>query len=148
MQTTILRLMPHYLRARISPVQIAVMVEFIRFGAVGFAGFIVDTASVYATRGWLGLYGAGIVAYFISASFNWLLNRLITFRGKSTGSLHRQWAMFLVTNMAGFVLNRSTYALLVTVSAAAASQPVIATAAGSVAGMFINFSLSRRLVFR
>jgi putative flippase GtrA len=30
----------------------------------------------------------------------------------------------------------------------AAAQPVIATSAGAVAGMFVNFSLSRRLVFR
>jgi putative flippase GtrA len=38
--------------------------------------------------------------------------------------------------------------LLVTFLAAAASQPVIATAAGAIAGMFVNFGLSRRLVFR
>jgi putative flippase GtrA len=45
-------------------------------------------------------------------------------------------------------LNRGTYALLVTFSTAAADQPVIATAAGAVAGLLVNFSLSRRLVFR
>jgi putative flippase GtrA len=62
--------------------------------------------------------------------------------------MHRQWAMFLLTNMAGFVLNRGTYALLVTFVPLAAAQPVIATSAGAVAGMFVNFGLSRRLVFR
>jgi putative flippase GtrA len=56
--------------------------------------------------------------------------------------------MFLLSNLLGFVLNRSTYAALVTFMPLAAKQPVIATAAGSVAGMFVNFSLSRRLVFR
>jgi putative flippase GtrA len=56
--------------------------------------------------------------------------------------------MFMITNLGGFVLNRGTYAILVTFVAAAAAQPVIATASGSVAGMFVNFSLSRRLVFR
>jgi putative flippase GtrA len=30
----------------------------------------------------------------------------------------------------------------------AAEQPVIAIVAGSIAGMFVNFNLSRRLVFR
>jgi putative flippase GtrA len=53
-----------------------------------------------------------------------------------------------MANMAGFVLNRGTYAILVTVWPLAARQPVLATAAGAVAGMFVNFSLSRRLVFR
>jgi len=38
--------------------------------------------------------------------------------------------------------------VLVTVSPVCAENPVLAVAAGSLAGMFANFSLSRRLVFR
>ena len=148
MQTTILNLLPPPLRRSATPARLAVMREFARFGAVGLLGLIVDTATVYATRHSLGLYGAGIVAYFTSATFNWVLNRIFTFRGRGSGPVHRQWAMFLVTNLLGFVLNRSTYAALVTFVPIAAEQPVIATAAGSVAGMFVNFNLSRRLVFR
>jgi putative flippase GtrA len=54
----------------------------------------------------------------------------------------------MLANLFGFVLNRGTYALLVSFVPAAARQPIIATASGAVAGMFVNFSLSRRLVFR
>jgi putative flippase GtrA len=54
----------------------------------------------------------------------------------------------MVFNLAGFVLNRGTYSILVAFVAIAAEQPVIATAAGAIAGMFVNFTLSRRLVFR
>ncbi len=122
--------------------------EFLRFGAVGLTGLAIDTATVYALRGSLGLYGAGVVAYGIAASTNWLLNRVWTFRGKGSGPAHHQWVKFLVANLLGFVLNRGTYALLVTFMPLAAAQPVIATSAGSVAGMFVNFSLSRRYVFR
>lgn len=147
-QTMILRLLPPPLRASVTPARLALLAEFARFGIVGLAGLVVDTATVYATRHALGLYGAGVVAYFIAATFNWLLNRIFTFRGRGSGSMHRQWAMFLLSNLLGFVLNRSTYAALVTFMPLAAAQPVIATAAGSVAGMFVNFSLSRRLVFR
>ncbi|HBK07080.1 MAG TPA: GtrA family protein [Acetobacteraceae bacterium] len=124
------------------------LAQFLRFGMVGVVGFIIDTATVYALRHPLGLYGAGAAAYIVAATGNWLLNRLWTFRGQGNGSAHRQWAMFMLTNLVGFVLNRGTYALLVTFVAAAADQPVIATAAGAVAGMFVNFSLSRRVVFR
>ena len=46
------------------------------------------------------------------------------------------------------MLNRGTYAILVTYLPLAADQPVFAVAAGAVAGMFVNFGLSRRLVFR
>jgi putative flippase GtrA len=89
-----------------------------------------------------------LVAYVFAATSNWVLNRIWTFKGLGSGPAVRQWAMFMVTNLGGFVLNRGTYAILVTFVAAAANQPVIAIAAGSIAGLFVNFSLSRRLVFR
>ena len=132
----------------ISDTRVAVAVQFIRFGFVGVIGFIIDTAAVYGFRGSLGLYGAGLIAYLFAASATWLLNRIWTFRGQGTAPAHRQWAMFLATNLVGFVLNRGTYAMLVTFVPLAAAQPVIATAAGALAGMFANFSLSRRVVFR
>jgi hypothetical protein len=46
------------------------------------------------------------------------------------------------------VLNRGTYALLVTFVALCAAQPVYAVGAGAIAGMFLNFNLSRAIVFR
>ena len=62
----------------------------------------------------LGLYGAGLVSYFVAATGTWLFNRLWTFRGRGSGPAHRQWARFLAANLLGFTLNRGTYALLVT----------------------------------
>jgi putative flippase GtrA len=148
MQTTRNRLLPAPLRHFMTPDRLAVAAQFMRFGIVGTVGFSLDTITVYSLRHGLGLYGAGAVAYIVAASGNWFLNRLWTFRGLGSGPAHRQWAMFMITNLVGFVLNRGAYALMVTFVAAAADQPVIATAAGAVAGMFVNFSLSRRLVFR
>jgi putative flippase GtrA len=122
--------------------------QFLRFGTVGAFGFLVDTATVYATRGALGLYGAGVLAFLGAATANWGLNRVWTFRGLGSGALHRQWAMFLAANSVGFVLNRGAYFILVTFSVLCAANPVIAVGAGSITGMFANFTLSRRLVFR
>jgi len=131
-----------------TPARVAMLAQFVKFGSVGLIGLVLDTAAVYGLRGSLGLYGAGVVAYGVAASGNWLLNRIWTFRGQGTGPAHRQWARFLAANLVGFALNRGTYALLVTFVAAAARQPVIATSAGAIAGMFVNFYLSRRVVFR
>ena len=122
--------------------------QFLRFGVVGVVGFLFDAATVYALRGPLGLYGAGVAAYFVAASVNWALNRHWTFRGRSGGPMHRQWVRYLLANLAGFLLNRGTYAALVTVVPLCAEQPVLAVAAGAVAGMAVNFTLSRRVVFR
>ena len=125
----------------------ATVAQFLRFGTVGLGGFVIDTAIVYALRGTLGLYGAGLMSYVVAASANWALNRAWTFRGRGEGPAHRQWARFLGVCLVGFVLNRGTYAALVTWVPLCASQPVFAVAAGSVAGMFVNFALSRRVVF-
>lgn len=148
MQPTLLRKLPPSWQLSATPARVAMAAQFMRFGVVGLAGLVVDTATVYGLRHALGLYGAGLVAYVFAATGNWVLNRIWTFRGLGSGPAHRQWAMFMMTNLGGFVLNRGTYAIMVTFVAAAANQPVIATAAGSIAGMFVNFSLSRRLVFR
>ena len=140
MRTTLRRLLP--------PERWIMATQFLRCGVVGTVGVVIDTATVYATRGALGLYGAGIAGYVTAATGNWLLNRIWTFRGQGSGPAHRQWAMFMLANLGGFVLNRGTYALLVTFVAEAANQPVIAVAAGAIAGLLVNFTLSRRLVFR
>ncbi len=141
-------LLPPPLRARATPARIATLVQFMKFGVVGGIGFVIDTAVVYGLRASLGLYGAGAVSYVAAATGNWLLNRVWTFRGQGGGKVHRQWALFLTTNLLGFTLNRGAYALLVTFVAACAAQPVYAVAAGAVAGMFVNFHLSRSVVFR
>jgi putative flippase GtrA len=136
------------LRQYATPERIALVMQFLKFGVVGTLGFVVDTAVVYALRYRLGLYGAGLVSFVVAATANWLMNRLWTFRGQGSLPWHQEWARYMVTNALGFVLNRGTYALLVTFVAIAAEQPVIAVAAGSIAGMGVNFVLSRRMVFR
>ena len=49
------------------------------FGTVGVAGFLADTATVYALRHSIGLYGAGAVAYGVAATVTWMA---LAFRGK------------------------------------------------------------------
>lgn len=128
--------------------RVALLAQFLCFGAVGVIGFGVDTATVYGLRGWLGLYGAGMVAYVVAASSTWTLNRAWTFRGRGSGPAHRQWALFLATNSGGFLLNRGAYAALIATSPLCVRYPVLAVAAGAVAGMFANFAAARQLVFR
>jgi putative flippase GtrA len=132
----------------LTPARLALAAQFLRFGIVGTAGFVVDTCVVYATRGALGLYGAGVVAYLFSVATTWALNRAWTFRGLSNTAAHRQFVQFAVACLFGFVLNRGTYFILVTVSPLCAAQPVFAVAAGAFAGMFVNFGLARAFVFR
>lgn len=121
--------------------------QFLRFGTVGAAGFVVDTAVVYSLRGAIGIYAAGAVAYCVAASFTWVFNRLWTFRSAPRGHAGRQWMLFLATQGAGFVVNRGVFAVLVTISPFCATYPVVAIAAGVAAGMFLNFAAAKRFVF-
>jgi len=131
-----------------TPARILVVRQFLKFGVVGVLGFVVDTSVVYALRYRLGLYGAGVAAFVVAATANWVMNRLWTFRGQGSLKLHQEWARYMLANLGGFVLNRGTYAILVTLVPLCAEQPVLAVAAGAVAGMGVNFVLSRRAVFR
>ena len=61
-------------------------VDFFRFGIVGAAGFVVNTAAVYALRGLIGLYAAGVLAWALAATTTWWLNRSWTFAGRGDGA--------------------------------------------------------------
>ena len=133
---------------RLTPARRALVLSFLRFGIVGASGVPVDTAVVYLCRTSLGLYAAGAIAYLVAATWTFAFNRLWTFSEHSEGNVFRQWAAFLGANLSGMVLNRGAFFLLVTFSATCRAYPVIAVAAGSLAGMFANFFATRRLVFR
>lgn len=141
--------LPHPLRAYASEDRLRLMVQFVMFGLVGLVGFVIDTGTVYAMRGAVGLYVAGLAAYFSAATGTWICNRLWTFRHVArTDPWHVQWGRFLTANLGGFAINRGVYVLLVTFWDLAARQPVLAVLAGALAGMTLNFNLSRKVVFR
>jgi putative flippase GtrA len=141
--------LPHPLRTFASEARIRLLVQFGMFGLVGLIGFTADTGTVYALRHTVGLYVAGLAAYLSGATVTWFFNRRWTFRHViSADPWYVQWRKFLAANLTGFVINRGVYALLVTFVDLAARQPVIAVFAGAVAGMTLNFNLSRKLVFR
>jgi len=123
--------------------------QFGKFGIVGIAGFVVDTAVVYALLP-LGLefFVARIPSFLVAATATWALNRSFTFRGAARGPLHREWAKFLATNAVGGLVNYATSVALEAGVDYVAMHPVLAVAAGSLAGMVFNFAAAKHLVFR
>ncbi|MBL6079821.1 GtrA family protein [Belnapia sp. T18] len=123
--------------------------EFLRFGTVGVAGFLVDAGVLTAgialgTGPWLGR----LLSYLAAATTTFALNRAWTFRSsRQEGGLGRQWLLFLLVNVLGFLCNYGTYAALLAGVPLVAAHPVIGVAAGSVAGLAANFFMSRRFVF-
>ena len=141
--------LPPGLRAQATEARIRVLVQFAMFGTVGLIGFAADTATVYALWGALGLYVAGLAGYLSGATTTWFFNRAWTFRGQeSRDAWYMQWSRFLAANLPGFAINRGIYAALITFVDAAAHYPIIAVFAGALAGLTLNFNLSRKMVFR
>ncbi len=123
--------------------------KFLLFAIAGGAGFVVDTAVLYALKGALGLYGARAVSFLVAVVTTWLINRTLAFKGQSADvPLWREFLHYLGAMILGGAVNYAVYAVVVAVLPLAAQQPVIGVAAGVAAGMFVNFFLADKLVFR
>jgi len=128
----------------------AVVRQILAFSAVGVIAFLVDAAVLYAGIALgLGLEGGRVVSYLAAVTVSWALNRRYTFSASSPQPLLAQWARFAFTQLSGATLNLGTYYLLLAIAhPVVARWPVLAVAAGSLAGLSINFIVARLYVFR
>jgi putative flippase GtrA len=121
--------------------------ELFRFSLVGALGFVVATAILYTLMAiGTGFYGGYALAFFATVTLTWRLNRGFTFADRSAGLL-RQWAHFTVSNAIAGIFNYAAFAGLIAASATAREVPILATAAGAVAGLAVNFLAAKRFVF-
>lgn len=121
--------------------------QFLSFSAVGVLGFVVDSSVLYVgLELGLGLHWGRVVSYLVAVTATWALNRRFTF-GESRRRPLAEWARFATTQLAGAAVNLGTYFALVTVSSSVAEFPVLGVAAGSLAGLALNFLMARTFVF-
>jgi len=119
---------------------------FLRFAAVGAAGFAVNEAALYAAIHWLhlGKDAAWFFAFIPAVTFTWWGNRTLTFHEHASDAWLKEWARFVATNSLGALVNLAVYEALIHFTRLDAMP---ALAAGVLAGMVFNFTLSKRLVF-
>jgi putative flippase GtrA len=128
--------------------------RFLRFGAVGAAGFVVDETVLAILHYLVGLdrYSARAISIFCAATFTWWGNRNLTFAEQAVtggiGALVQEWFKFMLANGVGALVNYGTYTVLVSFAPAPVSNPLLATAIGVGVGLVFNFTLSKRFVFR
>lgn len=125
--------------------------EFLWFCAVGALGFVVDAGVLYASAVWVGWFAGRVLSFLAAASATWWLNRRYTFtHAPAAGapqSVGRQYLRYLLSMMAGGLVNYACYvATLHWLKIPAAALAGVAI--GSVAGLGVNFTLARWLVFR
>ena len=132
-----------------TPAMNATTRKFLLFAIAGGAGFVVDTGILYLLKGSLGLYGARAISFLCAVATTWIINRSFAFKGQSANlPVWREFLHYLAAMIFGGAVNYAVYAALVATVPLVAQQPVLGVAAGVIAGMFVNFLLADRLVFR
>lgn len=126
--------------------------EFLWFCAVGVLGFVVDAGVLYASAVWIGWLAGRVLSFLTAASATWWLNRRYTFTQKNPEdqppqTVGRQYLRYLLSMMAGGLVNYGCYvATLHWLKIPAAALAGVGI--GSIAGLGVNFTLARWLVFR
>ncbi|MBX3726579.1 MAG: GtrA family protein [Xanthomonadales bacterium] len=125
------------------------MTRLLRFGVVGVLGFLVDAGVLMLLVGPGGVdpYLARVPSFLAAATATWLCNRYWTFadrRGRDRLAELRRW---LLAMAGGGLVNYAVYAALLATLATVQAWPVLGVAAGSLAGMLVNFASSSRWIF-
>lgn len=123
---------------------------FILFCIAGMIGFVVDAGIVQGLVSGLNWnpYFSRLLSFLAAATATWVFNRKYTFNSERRYSLHGEWMRYLIAMGTGFALNFSVYSYFVFHYELVQRIPAIGVAAGSVAGLAINFMTSRYWVFR
>lgn len=123
------------------------MHQFLLFGIAGTLGFLVDAGVVSALVHGLewNPYAARAVSFLCAVATTFAFNRSITFAAsqKRKGQAGR----YLLAMIGGFVVNVGLYAVLVHGIDLVRAWPAIGVAAGSIAGMVMNYLSARFWVF-
>jgi putative flippase GtrA len=122
---------------------------FFLFGIVGAIAFVIDAVilKIGLSMG-LDRVLARIISITIGMHFTFAVNRIWAFKAMRGQPLIQQWAAYVMSNIAGASVNYATFLLLTQPGAWLQDAPVLGVAAGSIAGMFVNFGGARLLAFR
>lgn len=126
------------------------MIQLLRFSVVGALGFFVDALVLYSvlTIFPVGPLLARIPSFLCAATFTWIMNRIWTFSSSRRPGAVGQWFTYTLAVLVGAVVNYACYASVVMMYSASSVSPLLGLAVGSLAGLAVNFTLARTVVFR
>ena len=126
------------------------MRSFVKFCLVGIIGFIVDAGvlQILVTGLAWDRFSARLISFLFAATATWLINRNYTFRGTRRHSRLGEWARYVLAMSGGFACNFAAYSALVIAFNVDRQWLVLAVAAGSVAGLGVNYLTSRYWIYR
>ena len=118
------------------------------FGLVGLSGMAIDLVTLSLLLPIAGFSTARAAAILLAMTWNFSLNRAVTFQTESRDSIFRQYWRFVVSCSIGAAINW-TVSLRLASNVPLCQEHVLLSAVGGVlAGFLLNFQLCRRWVFR
>ncbi|HBK56250.1 MAG TPA: GtrA family protein [Xanthomonadales bacterium] len=120
-----------------------------RFLVAGTIGFAVDAGVLYAALA-LGAdyYSGRLVSFCLAVATTWLINRRWTFEHHRVRPSLAEFSRYFGAMLLGGAVNYASYALIVATLPRTPWLPLVAVAAGSIAGLGVNFTSARLWVFR
>jgi len=123
--------------------------ELIMFAVAGVIGYGADVTVTMLFHSLLGVYFARFPAFMAAATITWLFNRSITFKNRHSRhtSIIKEYIHYVSLMTFGLVVNYAAYAVSITVLANQRFAIPICVAIGSLAGLLVNFFMSKRYVY-
>jgi putative flippase GtrA len=124
--------------------------QLVLFGIGGTIGFIVDAGVLQLLVSGLAWdrFSGRLISFVCAATATWFFNRHYTFRGIRRHSLLGEWSRYIFAMSGGFACNFATYSTLVLWFNLDRQYLILGVAAGSIAGLGVNFLASRYWVYR
>ncbi len=136
-------------RYRLYRYRYGAIARLLSFALVGASGFVIDVA-VY-----LGLQAIGaehraarFLSFWPAATWNWWLNRRLTFEERPRQARARQWTKFVAGSAIGLGVNVGAYLVLTGFVELFARHRLPALACGVLLGGGVNFLVANRYVYR
>ena len=119
------------------------------FGIAGVLGFLVDAAALYLIKSFTGIYLGRLFSFSMAVVVTWVFNRNITFKQSNVDmGVLAEFLKYFSLMIVGGVINLGVYYLLISSSQWLQKFPILAVAAGCLAGMVANFLTSRFLLYK
>lgn len=126
------------------------LTRIFKFGMVGGSGFVVDMSLYALFHSVLGmnLLVARSIAYWLTSTWNWYLNRIFTFKDAENGRKRDQWAKYIIMCLISFVPSMGTFYGLTHSMEFFMEHSQLALIAGVLAGALFNYVVAGFLIFK
>jgi dolichol-phosphate mannosyltransferase len=140
----------NYLRhlKRLYEYQLGIIAQPVQFLLVGATGMFIDLSAFALLLQVIPAYASRALAIWAAMSWNFWLNRRLTFSSTRQRAILRQYVLFCMSCGLGAIISWCVFVGLHSTVSFFADQPLLAAIAGIITGTISNFLLSKYVAFK